>query len=221
MVELAVLGVAHQGEIVGLVAAGDEGRHPQFTVHHLFREAEVQGVLEQLHGAVDVTAVEQAVVEALHRHAVGDLLMPRIGVHQSHGGAHVILLGIELEHVSGGGIETHPLAAVVEFTRRDALGGAAGILEPLLEGIQDRLAVHLEAHEIHPRGVGLPQHHREPVPLVPGLEVDAAAVVTVHLLEAETVLVVDQGLLHIQDPDAYMPRPHYACHCHCVLLLVA
>src|SRR5574338_56747 len=66
VVELPRLGVAHEGQIVSLVAAGDEDGEPRLAVfhEHLFDQVEAQHFGEELEHAVDVGAVEQAVVEA-------------------------------------------------------------------------------------------------------------------------------------------------------------
>jgi hypothetical protein len=67
--------------IVGFHRYRQKCRHPQIIllVHHLLRQLEAQHILQQLRGAIDIVAVQQAVVEASGTHAL-EFFRPGLGI---------------------------------------------------------------------------------------------------------------------------------------------
>ena len=73
----------------------------QIAVHHLLGLVESQHLGEEFDAAVQIVAVEQAVVEALHLHAL-EVVGPGLWIDPAHLGAVHILLRVEFEQVAGG-----------------------------------------------------------------------------------------------------------------------
>src|SRR3990167_1698897 len=124
--------------------------------------------------------------------------------------AGVLLVGVELEKVSGRCLEAHPPTATLEFAGGDGFDQAAIIEQILGQAVQASLIEHLEAHEIHARLIGLAQHHGEFVDLGPGLQVDAPLLVAVHFDQTEQVAVMGQGTLQIEYAQLDVTGAHYA-----------
>jgi hypothetical protein len=173
-----------------------------------------QDLLEQLAHAVDVAAIQQAVVHPHRGDAALGIRRPRRRVHVGAAVADVGLFGIQLDQVPGRDLEADPLAGLEQVAGSDALGRNAVSAQVRIELLQGRLAVDLEAEKVDAGAGRLADHDAVMVAFVPALEIDAPLPVAAGLQKAQHVLVEIDAFVQVQHADRRMARTQYPGHRH-------
>ncbi len=93
-------------------------------------------------------------------------------------------------------------------------GGHTVGIQVFLELGQRCIAIDLEGEEVDAGLVGFAQHQAVVVPLVPGLEVDAALLVAAGFPETQNIAVKVDAFLEIEHAQSGVAGTQYTIHCH-------
>ena len=213
--ELVLDRLADESNVMRLVRARQEGADDEIAVrtrHHLLGQAKSKDLLEQLEHALQIVAIEQAMIEMRRRNAL-QAIRPWIGVDVGTIGAaaiaDIILFRKKLHRVAGRNGEAEPFAGVGMFARGNpfVIGAQAGVFDVRGELFQSRRRIHFPAHIVHSRMVGLAQNHRMMVEIIPGLEKYALGLFVARRLDqAKDLGVVVESRFQIENSERNMPR---------------
>ena len=210
VVQFARFRVLNESNVVRFHADAHKGRQTSITVHHLLRQIKAEYIAEQLHGAVDVRAVQQAVVKTRGLHAF-QFARPGFRVHIAANTplASLFFGGENLEQVSGWRIETHTTTAAFQLIGWNVFHLATIIDQAMTQGINSVFGHTLVADEIHTGAIGFTQNHREFVDLGPAFQIHTALFIAVDLNQAQQIAVVSQCFFHIQYAQLDVSWSHY------------
>src|SRR5690554_6341496 len=211
MVELALLRMLDESDVVRFHRHGKElGNAVTVVVQNLLGQMKAQYIDEQVIGGRQFIAVQQTMVETYRPHATQ---IARPGFRIDVGDAPlsgVLLVCIQLEEVPARGLEAQAAAAALELFSRNVFHRTTPGLQVFAQLGEGGIVDDLEAHEIHARLIIGTEYHGELVDFGPGLEVDPAPVVAVHLDQPHQIRVMADRCIDIQHPELYVAGTHNA-----------
>ena len=218
VVELARLRMLHEGDVVRLHPAGEPDREQ--TVGHVdaLGATEVERLLEEVEGLLDVGPVEQRMVEATCGHAVR-FVLPDVRVVDARLRVGLIGVSVELDAMAGGNREADAPSDPRLLTRFHMIDGDPVFLHPLLVVIEIGILETLEGGNVDARRVGTAQHDRVVVEFVGRLQIDAAVRAFGDLMQANALGVELDRSRHVENADLDKARPHDARNRHGVTSL--
>ena len=198
---------------MGLHAAREPHRDATGAEVCLFGDPEPEYVAEQVGDRLDVRSVQQGMVETGASHAT------RFGlpdVRIDHLGTEVrsVHLRVQLDAVATRDLEADSATDAGLLAGLDVVDADVVRLELRGEFVERGLVEHLERHHVHAGLVGLAEDDTVAIELVPALQVDASVTPGADLVQPETIAVVDDRLVHVEDSDLDETWTENSVDCH-------